>query len=733
MNPLKAIVSHLPHAPGVYRFLNDKEEVLYVGKAIDLKKRVGSYFRTSKNQPIRLRKLLEHTSDIQFTVVDSELEALILETNLIKSYRPRYNILMKDDKSYVYVKITINEEFPRVYVARRLQKDGARYFGPKTSASGVRQILEALKKVFPYRHCDLFIDLRGKDTPQCRDRAFAEQHRKRCLGPCILEAPPEEYQHVVAQVVAFFEGKTELLMEGLKVQMQEAVQARAYERAAQLRDRIQLIEGLMDKQRVSAPDDFDRDVIGLAIEGGAAYVTVFLFRGGKLLSQENFVLSGVDFQSGAELQETEVLTAFMNQYYSTSTDIPSDILLPECLEDSAAMEVWLSTLAAHRVHVAVPERGKNRELLELAHQNARNFARHSQVRWQAGSGQDVEAALSGLRDLLNLPRLPQRIECYDISHLGGVDTVGSMVVFEKGFPKKVDYRHFKLRSVQQKIDDYQALEEVLTRRLHYLQNPGRDFRKPRKAELPQLVKILKKKGLDVDGLNVHKTLIFEKRKKIFAIGRMKPLEKERLPAPAGVSLAYKPLGDTRDARVCVSELCSLWVDPSLRGEMWGQKMVRALLAKQKKGKVYVVVGVSRLVDWYGALGFHEVNEVPPALMVKQATCTEKCGGVRSTVMVYRFSKEGSDSSFQRKPDLLIIDGGKGQLGAVVGALKQSELTIPVISLAKQEEEIFVPQSSESIRLSRDSDVLQLVQRLRDEAHRFALKYQRNLREKRMLS
>lgn len=709
MNALKAIVAHLPHAPGVYRFLNAQEEVLYVGKAIDLKKRVTSYFRPTKNQPIRLRKLLEHTSDIQFTVVDSELEALILETNLIKTYRPRYNILMKDDKSYVYVKITVNEEFPRVIVARRLQKDGARYFGPKTSAGGVRQILEALKKAFPYRHCDLFIDLRGKDTPQRRDRAFAEQHRKRCLGPCILEAPPEEYKHVVDQVVAFFEGKTELLMEGLRTQMQEAVQTRAYERAAQLRDRIQLIEGLMDKQRVSAPDDFDRDVVGLAIEGGAAYVTVFLFRGGKLLSQENFVLSGVDFQSGAELQESEVLTAFLNQYYSTSTDIPSDILLPEGLEDSAAMEVWLGTLAAHRVHVAVPERGKNRELLELAHQNAQNFARHSQVRWQAGSGQDVEAALSGLRDLLNLPRLPQRIECYDISHLGGVDTVGSMVVFEKGFPKKVDYRHFKLRSVQQKIDDYQALEEVLTRRLHYLQNPGADFRKPRKVELPQITKILKKEGLDSDALNVHKTLVFEKKKKILVIGRLRPLEKD------------------------VSELCSLWVDPSLRGKMWGQKMVRALLAKQKKGKVYAVVGVPRLVDWYGALGFHTVNEVPPSLVAKCVECAQCCGVEKPMVMVYRFSKEGRYSSFQRKPDLLIIDGGKGQLGAVGVALKDSELEIPVISLAKQEEEIFFPQSSESIRLPRDSGILQLVQRLRDEAHRFALKYQRNLRGKRMLS
>lgn len=693
MNLLKPIVDHIPHSPGVYRFLSGPGDVIYVGKAIDLKKRVSSYFRAAPQGSMRLKKLVENTADIQYSVVDSELEALILETNLIKSYRPRYNVLMKDDKNYVYVKVTLNEEFPRVYVTRFLKKDGARYFGPKSSAGSVRRTLEVLKKTFLYRHCDLFVDLRGNEK-QKRDRKFAEQHERRCLGPCIMNATPEEYRQVMQQIVSFFEGKTEEIVDDLKRQMVEAVSLKAFERAAQIRDRIVVVETLMETQRVSAPDHAERDVVGLVVEGGSAYVTLHLFRNGKLLNQENFRLNAVDLESGAELQDAEILSSFLNQYYERAADFPKEILIPEMFEDQSVVEEWISNLAAHTVKFVVPSRGKNRDLLQLARDNAQSFAKQSQVKWQAGAGQNVEAALDELKTLLNLPRLPNRIECYDISHLGGTDTVGSMVVFEKGFPKKADYRHFKLRTVQQIIDDYKALEEVLVRRLRYLQVQPKEFRKPKKKELPAIVKILEREGLVHDELNPHHLIVIEKRKKFVAVGRLKPLEKE------------------------IGQLDSLWLDPSLRKEGWELTLIRALVRRQKKGKVITWV-LPEAEDAYGALGFHKV----------EGAALEN-GRLQ---MVYRIHKGSQDASFKHRPDLLVIDGGKGQLAAVGKALKSSHVSIPVISLAKREEEIFRPGESRPLILPHSSGTLQLLQRLRDEAHRFALKYQRGLRGKRMLS
>ncbi|MDP2625004.1 MAG: excinuclease ABC subunit UvrC [Candidatus Peregrinibacteria bacterium] len=496
MNSLKSIISHIPHSPGVYQFLNFEGEVIYVGKAIDLKKRVSSYFRKQKSIPVRLRKLVENTVDLQYTVVDSELEALILETNLIKSYRPRYNVLMKDDKNYVYVKVTVNEPFPRAYVARQLKRDGARYFGPKSSSGKVKEILKVLKKAFAYRHCDLFIDLRGKESRLSRDEKFIAEHERRCLGPCILGADRSEYDRVVEQTIAFFEGKTDAIINQIKKQMGEAVEGRDFERAAQIRDRLQAIEGLMATQRVISSDHASRDVIGLALEGGAAYATLFMFREGKLLSQENFKLNAVDFESGAELADDEVLDSFLKQYYEKAADFPSEVLLPQGIQNEEVFEVWLSSLVDRSIKLITPKRGKNRKLIDLANENALSFAKQSQVKWQAGAGQDAAAAMQGLKELLDLARLPNRIECYDISHLGGVDTVGSMVVFEKGFPKKVDYRHFKLRTVQEKIDDYKAMGEVLERRLRYLKTVPDYLRKPKKKEMMDIHRLLDLEEMD---------------------------------------------------------------------------------------------------------------------------------------------------------------------------------------------------------------------------------------------
>lgn len=703
MASLKSIIAHIPHSPGVYRFLDATGEVLYVGKAIDLKKRVSSYFQKQKNTPIRLKKLVEKTMDIEFTVVGSELEALLLETNLIKSFQPRYNIMMRDDKNYVYLKVTIKEDYPKIIVTRRLEKDGSKYFGPKTSVSELKGVLEILKKAYPYRHCPLFVQYKEKNERDIDD------HKKRCFGTCVYSVSKEEYRRAIDQVVQFFEGKSEEMEKSLKQEMAEAVNAKNFEKAALLRDRLLAIQNLNTNQRVSAPDNFSRDVVGVAVEGGAAYVALLVFREGKLINQENFVLKGVDFISGAELNDAEVLESFLKQYYEKAAQFPKEILIPAEFDDLQLMEEWITGLSGLKVNLLCPKKGKNKDVLDLANQNARSFAKASQVKWQAGEGLEPEKALEGLKNIFKLPKLPRRMECYDISHLGGTETVGSMVVFEKGFPKKTDYRHFKLRSVQEKVDDFKAMGEVLERRLKYLKKLPDYFRKPKKSELPQIGEILKSANLDFADLDQHKMFVVEKKKKIVGIGRLKPVDEQS------------------------SQIASLWVHEDHRKDGLGREIVEALIQKQGKGKLYSLPCRESLVDWFGSMGFHELKEIPEPIQNLHRLCTEQtCSVAPLVVMVYRFINEGKDSSFSKTPNLMVIDGGKGQLKAALEEIKKAGLKIPVISLAKREEEIFVPGKPESIIFPSDSGELLLLRRLRDEAHRFALKYQQNLRSKRLL-
>lgn len=703
MASLKSIIAHIPHSPGVYRFLDAKGEVLYVGKAIDLKRRVSSYFQKQKNNSTRLQKLVEKTVDIEFTVVGSELEALLLETNLIKSFQPRYNIMMRDDKNYVYLKVTIKEDYPKIIVTRRLEKDGAKYFGPKTSVSELKKVLEVLKKAYPYRHCPLFIQYKEKNERDIVD------HKKRCFGTCVYSVTKEEYRRSVDQIVQFFEGNAEEIERNLKKEITETASVKNFEKAVLLRDRLLAIQSLTTNQRVSAPDNLSRDVVGVAAEGGAAYVVLFIFREGKLINQENFILKGVDFVSGAELLDAEILESFLKQYYEKAAQFPKEILIPTGFDDLNLMEEWIKGLSGFKVKLLSPKKGKNKDVVDLANQNARSFAKASQVKWQAGEGLDPEKALEGLKNILKLSKLPRRMECYDISHLGGTETVGSMVVFEKGFPNKTDYRYFKLRSVQEKIDDFKAMGEVLERRLKYLKKLPDYFRKPKKSELPQIGEILKNANLDFTDLNQHKMLVIEKKKKIIGIGRLKPVDEQS------------------------SQIASLWIHEDYRKDGLGREMVEALIQKQGKGKLFSLPCRDSLVDWFGSMGFHELKEIPENMKAAHRMCTEQtCVVTPLVIMVYRFTNEKKDLSFGKMPNLIVIDGGKGQLNVVLGELKKAALKIPVISLAKREEEIFIPGKKDSIILPSDSGELLLLRRLRDEAHRFALKYQQNLRSKRLL-
>ncbi|NLS77516.1 MAG: excinuclease ABC subunit UvrC [Chloroflexi bacterium] len=555
------ILETLPTKPGVYLMKGATGTIIYVGKAISLRNRVRSYFHASADHPPKVRRMVEQIADIDFIVTGSELEALILENNLIKKHRPRYNVRLKDDKRYPYIKITVQEDYPHIYLVRRLLDDGARYFGPYTSSKAVHATMDLLRNMFPYLSCTRKIT--GQDK-----RACLYYYIGRCAGPCIGAVTKEEYHALIDQVCLFLEGKTDKILKELRLAMTKAAEELQFERAAKLRDQIQAVEQVIERQKVVSTAFSDQDVIAFARNNGEACVQVFFIRGGKLLGREYFVLTGTQDENG-----TEIMTSFVKQFYSDAAYVPPEILLQNEVDEVSIIQSWLKTRRGEKVSVQVPQRGKKRELVLMAAENATETLNHLRLQWEMESNRYV-TALAELQEQLGLEQPPSRMECFDISNTQGQLATGSMVVFVQGVARKSDYRRFRVRSVQG-ADDYAMMGEVLRRRF-------------RRAVETDLAELAGEPGAD---------------------------------------------GDTEDT--------------------W------SLL-----------------------------------------------------------------------PDLLIVDGGKGQLHVATDILREFDLLerVPVIGLAKREEEVFVPGNPEPILLPRDSEGLFVLQRIRDEAHRFAVSYHRNLRD-----
>ncbi len=746
---ISKILSQISEGPGVYKFIDKSGKVLYVGKAKNLKKRVRSYF--GKLLSTRLAKLIGSTDDISYIEVGSDLEALVLETNLIKELRPKFNILMKDDKNFIYIKITTNEDFPRISLSRHIEKDKALYFGPKTSARSARETLKFLKRLFPYRHCTLDIQYVPFHYPQGEKMAESDSplgisnrlfdvkvtrktmkypcldyHIKRCVGPCIAKCSKEEYAQIIERVINFLEGKDRKLIGDLKNDMIEASKARNFELAAKIRDKIFMVESLMQKQRVSDPKAMSQDVIAFVIYGSDIYFNFFMIRNGKLINQENFIFKAVDLSLDSDPHE--IFTAFLQQYYEKTSDIPDEILLGEEPMDKEMIESWLSHLrGGQRVRIYVPQKGKKNQLLELSQKNALSFARQREAKFLSNERMTVKAQ-EKLAEILGISQL-HRIEGYDISHLGGSEIVGSMVVFENGLPKKSDYRRFRIKIAPKNIDDYLDLKEVLGRRLRAFSLSissssivmNASFRKGKKTDVAIILEILKREGLDDTDIKISDFLICEKESKIIAFGRIKLLNLFSGKPNQDLKILHREKG---------GEIASLWVDPKHRGHHLGQEVILKLLKKTKLRKIYSIHTVE-LEDYYTAMGFHSAKDIPQILARKKELClqSECCKGREVTVMIYRKTKEKIDTSFRKKPDLLLIDGGKGQLNVVKQILDRYHLAIPVVSLAKKQEEVFVPERSKPLDLPHDSSSLHLLQRVRDEAHRFAHDYHTTLRRK----
>ncbi len=436
---IAGILSTLPEKPGCYIMKNAAGAIIYVGKAINLKNRVRSYFHADSGHDHKTRRLVREITQIEWILVGSELEALILEMNLIKKHRPKYNIRLKDDKRYPYIKIHWNESFPKITVTRIMQEDGARYFGPYTSAWAVYQTLDVLRRVFPYLTCDR--EITGHDA-----RACLYFDIKLCLAPCIGAVDQEQYRQMISDLQEFLCGHSEPILARVNMEMEQASVALKFERAAALRDKIKALQSIVERQKVVFSSDYkDSDVLAMARADNEACVQVFFIRGGKLIGREYFILEGTE-----DSQDSEVLAQFIQQFYAEAANMPEQVLLPNEVEEAKIIQEWMrSRRGGKKVEIFVPRGGQPQELVQMATENATETLTALRTQWQADLHRQ-EQALAELQSAFQLPTPPNRIECYDISHTQGVATVGSMVVFAQGVPEKKLYRRFNIESSERR-------------------------------------------------------------------------------------------------------------------------------------------------------------------------------------------------------------------------------------------------------------------------------------------
>lgn len=441
----------LPDKPGVYLMKDENGTIIYVGKARVLKNRVRQYFQQSAVHTPKVAAMVSKISEFEYIVTDTELESLILECNLIKELKPKFNILLRDDKNYPYIKITMNEDYPRILMTRRVERDGARYFGPYSNVFSVRESINLVKKLFPIKTCKRVLprDI-GKSRP------CLNYHIKQCMGPCTGKVDKKTYRSIMLDVCSFLEGKQDMIITKMEKQMQEAAEALDFEKAASLRDKLRSLRHITEEQKVLSLAGVDRDVIGFAADKTDTCVQVFFIRGGKLLGREFFIIEGT-----GEGELNELASSFLKQFYNTVAMIPAEIIIAAEPEDTQVIEDWLSTKRGGRVHVRIPKRGEKMHLVEMVTENARIELNRFNEK-MAGGG-PVQEGLRGMAQYLGMAQNPERLEAYDISNTGTSEMVASMVVFEKGLPAKKEYRRFKIRSTDIQ-NDYASMQEVLHRR-----------------------------------------------------------------------------------------------------------------------------------------------------------------------------------------------------------------------------------------------------------------------------
>ena len=494
MFDIQVQLKKLPAEPGVYLMKDQFNNIIYVGKAISLKNRVRQYFQSSKNHSSKVKSMVKNIKSFEYIITDSELEALILECNLIKQYRPKYNVLLRDDKTYPYIKVTTNEDYPRVLKVRRVLKDKAKYFGPYTNLTAVNDTLEIIRNTYPIRTCNIDIDKAIKNNM----RPCLNMHIKKCVGPCTGNISKEEYNEMVEDIIMFLSGKEETLIEILKEKMNKCAMEFNFEEAAIYRDKIRSLEEMMQKQKIDATaSDLNQDVIAMARAHDEACVQVFFVRNGKIVGREHFILVGVMDSSRAS-----ILGSFVKQFYMEQEYIPRELIIEDEIEDSFILEEWLSTKKGQKVTIRVPQKGEKKNLVDMVRKNAmeylEKFSDMNKLKYEKSLG-----ALEQLKDLLGLEEMPKRIESFDISNIQGVDSIGSMVVFTNGKKDKKEYRRYKIKTVIGP-NDYDSMAEIVERRLKYGDLPDLILLDGGKGQVSSVQKVLDKYDVEIPLWGMYK-------------------------------------------------------------------------------------------------------------------------------------------------------------------------------------------------------------------------------------
>lgn len=517
---LQSKLAALPTSPGVYLMKNEAGEIIYVGKAVNLRNRVRSYFQKSAGHSLKVQVMVEQIADFEYIVTDSEVEALILENNLIKEHSPRYNVRLKDDKTYPYIKVTVQEAFPRVLMVRRRLKDGARYFGPYTDVTVVKKTLAFLRTLFPIRTCNKKIEEGSQERP------CLNYHIGRCLAPCAGLVSREKYGEMIEEVIMFLEGRIDRLLPELTRKMQEAAAKLEFEKAARFRNQIHGLQTLAEKQKIVAQHTEDQDYLGYAREGDLACVQVFFVRSGKLIGRDHFLLDCASHEEAGE-----ILRSFLQQYYEEATYVPREVFIPLELPEAGVLEEWLGSLRGGRVYLRIPQRGPKKQLLDMVMKNAQVLLEETAAR-SSFKQKALERALQELQEVADLSEPPERIEAFDISNLQGTNIVASMVVWENGAFKPSDYRRFRIRTVQGAPDDYASMREAVSRRFKRgLQEQQERAAEQKFAVFPDLVLIDGGKGQLGVALEVRDELglilpfisLAEKREEIYVEGSSQPV------------------------------------------------------------------------------------------------------------------------------------------------------------------------------------------------------------------
>ena len=491
---IKERLKLLPSLPGVYLMKDKFDNIIYVGKAKILKNRVRQYFQSSKNHSSKVKSMVKNIEKFEYIITDSELEALILECNLIKKYKPKYNVLLRDDKTYPYIKVTTNEDFPRVLKVRKVIKDKAKYFGPYTNTTAVNDTLEILKNTYPIRTCNIDIDKAIKTNM----RPCLNLHIKRCVGPCTGNVSKEEYNKMIEEIILFLSGKEEKLIDILKEKMNKCAMDFNFEEAAIYRDKIKSLEDMMEKQKIDAStSDLNQDIIAMARAHDEACVQVFFVRNGKIVGREHFILEGV-----MDSTRESILGSFVKQFYMEQEYIPKEIIIEDEIEDSFILEEWLSAKKGQKVIIRVPQKGEKRSLIEMVRKNAieylEKFSDMNKRKYEKSIG-----ALEELKQILNLENIPKRIESFDISNIQGVDSIGSMVVFTNGKKDKKEYRRYKIKTVIGP-NDYDSMAEIVERRLKYGDFPDLMLLDGGKGQVSAVKKVLDKYNVEIPLWGMYK-------------------------------------------------------------------------------------------------------------------------------------------------------------------------------------------------------------------------------------